>query len=295
MDKPGTLYIVATPLGNLRDITLRALDTLQSVDLVACEDTRRTRKLLAHYQLAPKVVSCHAFNERQRSQWIAETLCRGQSVALVSDAGTPLVSDPGETLIRACLAEGIPVVPIPGPSALTAALSVSHLDTSRFVFAGFPPSRRAARRKWLESMATLPMSVVFYEAPHRIAALLNDLAAVFGDRPCLFCRELTKLHEEIFRGTLSGLREALAGRDRIRGEMTLVVGGFTGEAQPAGEAVAPAAVQAAYGRLREEGLSRKEIMRQLGRRFGLSRNRLYEILLEQENGSSGGGKVSGGK
>jgi len=287
MTQPGTLYVVATPLGNLRDITLRALDTLAAVDLVACEDTRHTRKLLRHYQLDKKVISCHAFNERQRSEWIAATLSRGQSVALVSDAGTPLLSDPGAALIRACRAAEIPVVPIPGPSALTAALSVSHLDVSGVVFVGFPPARRAGRRKLLESLADLPQSVVFYEAPHRIAALLTDLAAVFGERECLFCRELTKLHEEIFRGTLSELRRALAGRDRIRGEITLLVAGRAEEPPPVLAEVPAAAIRAAYGQLRDEGLPRKEILARLGRRFGLPRNRLYELLVAGETRRDG--------
>ncbi|MBN2431468.1 MAG: 16S rRNA (cytidine(1402)-2'-O)-methyltransferase, partial [Acidobacteria bacterium] len=249
MTPSGILYVVATPLGNLRDITLRALDTLAAVDLVACEDTRRTRKLLHHYQLDKKVISYHAFNERQRSEWIAATLSRGQSVALVSDAGTPLVSDPGAVLVQACQAAGIPVVPIPGPSALAAALSVSHLDVDSVFFVGFPPARGAARRNLLKSLADLPWSVIFYEAPHRIAALLADLTAIFGERECLFCRELTKLHEEIFRGTLSELRRSLAGRERIRGEITLMVAGCPGQAPAAPADVSPAAIHAAYGRL----------------------------------------------
>ncbi len=275
----GRLYVVATPLGNLGDITIRALDILKQVRLIACEDTRRTAKLLNHYQIANRLVSYHEFNEKTRTPQILDTLNDGHDVALVSDAGTPMVSDPGWYMIRRCAEAGISVVPVPGPSALSAALSVTHLPVERFVFAGFPPSRATARRKLLAEMATGALSVVFYEAPHRIIKLVDDLLAIWGDRDCVFCRELTKLHEEILRCRLSELAAALKSRESVKGEITLVVAGASETAETT-DSVGEEDLATMYRELRERGISGKDVLREMMRRTGLPRNRLYGIILD---------------
>jgi 16S rRNA (cytidine1402-2'-O)-methyltransferase len=197
------LYLVATPLGNLEDITLRALRILKEADLVACEDTRHTAKLLARYGITTPKESYHKFNEESRTRRFLELLREGKTIALVSDSGTPLISDPGYTLVAACRREGIPVTPIPGPSAAIAALVGSGLPTDTFLFAGFLPPRSSARRNRLEEVAPVPATLIFYEAPHRLLASLGDMVEVLGDRKACMVRELTKIHEEFLAGTLS--------------------------------------------------------------------------------------------
>lgn len=220
------LRIVATPIGNLGDLSARAREALATADLVACEDTRRTGRLLAHLGLEAKLVSLHEHNERRRLPRLLDELEDGATIALVSDAGTPLVSDPGFVLAREVLAAGLPVEAIPGPSALLAALVLSGLPPHPFTFAGFPPPKRGKRRTFFERFAPLDHTLVFYLSPHRLEAELTDAHEILGDRPAALARELTKLHEEVLRGTLGELTTAIAERGgSLKGELTLVVGG----------------------------------------------------------------------
>lgn len=222
--EPGTLYLVATPIGNLSDITLRALETLRAVDLVASEDTRKTGLLLKHFEIQKPQIAFHEHNEDRAGQRIEDALLAGQSVAVVSDAGTPGVADPGYTLVRRAIAAGIPVTMIPGASAVIMALVLSGLPSHSFTFRGFPPRKPGKRRSFLAVDVASPHTLVFYEAPHRLRDLLADALAVYGDRPAALANELTKLFESVTRGTLS---ELLAGLDETepRGEYVVVIGG----------------------------------------------------------------------
>jgi 16S rRNA (cytidine1402-2'-O)-methyltransferase len=236
----GTLLVVATPIGNLEDLSARARRGLEAADLVACEDTRRTGLLLARLGLRKRLLSLHEHNERARVPRLLAELAAGRTVALVSDAGTPLLSDPGFRLVREAAAHGLRVEPIPGPSAILAALVVSALPPSPFTFAGFPPPRRGKRRGFYRRLAPLPHTLVLFESPHRLLASLEDARAELGDRPAVVARELTKLHEEVLRGPLSTLLAALAARPALRGEFTLVIAGAEGtgsesEAEPAAQ------------------------------------------------------------
>src|SRR5437870_8859122 len=222
---PGTLYIVATPIGNLEDITHRALRVLREVAVIACEDTRRTRALLNHYGIKTRTISYHEHNERERGAELAKLLEAGKSVAIVSDAGTPLISDPGFRIVNTAIERGIMVVPIPGPTAFVAALVASGLPSDQFFFAGFLPARANARRAHLEDLAAIPATLVFYEAPHRIAATLKDALNVLGNRRAVVARELTKLHEEIVRGRLSELAKRFSQSTATRGEIVLLISG----------------------------------------------------------------------
>jgi 16S rRNA (cytidine1402-2'-O)-methyltransferase len=218
----GKLFVVATPIGNLADASPRSIEVLRAVDSIAAEDTRRTRKLLAHYGVPGKLISYHDHNEERASARILDDLMAGADVALVTDAGTPLIADPGYRLVAACAERGVEVVPVPGPSAVTAALSVAGLPPHPFYFAGYLPRKRSARVKRLESLVGLGCTVVIYESPHRIAAALRDLLDVFGDRRAALARELTKVHEEVLRGPLSELCGVAETRE-LRGEIVLVV------------------------------------------------------------------------
>lgn len=223
----GVLYVVATPIGNREDITLRALNILKTVDMVVAEDTRHTGRLLGHFDIRSHLVSYHKFNERQRTTRLIDRLLEGKSIALVSSAGTPGVSDPGSILVRAAAAAGIRVSPIPGPSALVAALSASGLDSEGFVFLGFPPKKKGRREALLVSLAQEPRTLIWYESPQRILVFIGELIGAWGDREAVACRELTKLHEEFIRGRLSAVAENLRQREDIRGEFTLMVTGNT--------------------------------------------------------------------
>jgi 16S rRNA (cytidine1402-2'-O)-methyltransferase len=220
---PGALYVVSTPIGNLSDISLRALETLRSVHLIAAEDTRHTRKLLSHYDIHKPLVSYHSHNLEQRGRELIEKLEVGESVALVTDAGTPGVSDPGALLIAGAIDRGLPVIVIPGATALIAALVASGLPTHPFAFLGFAPARGPGRRKFFASHASLPMTLVLYESPRRLARTLEDILTSWGDRRIAVARELTKRHEEVFRGTVAGCREHFPAE--VKGELTLVVEG----------------------------------------------------------------------
>lgn len=276
-ERPGTLYVVATPLGNLEDVTLRALRVLREAKLVACEDTRRTAGLLKAHGIATPTTSYFEHNERWKGAQVLDVVRKGGDVALVSDAGTPGISDPGYRLVRDARAEGLPVVPIPGPSAAVAALSVSGLPTDRFLFVGFLPPRSGARRAALDALVPARETLVFYESPVRVLASLEDMRQALGDRPAFLCREATKLHEEYRRGTLSELRAHLAGRKEVRGEIVLVVGGAT-----EGPPVATESAEDLFARLTAEGRTRREAVKQVARALGLPAREVYRRVLREE-------------
>jgi 16S rRNA (cytidine1402-2'-O)-methyltransferase len=272
----GRLVLVGTPIGNLGDLSPRAVDALRDADVVAAEDTRRTRALLSHAGVpgGRRLVSVHDHNERTRAVALVDAMRGGATVALVTDAGMPTVADPGERLVRACAAAGVPVEVVPGPSAVLAALAVSGLPAERFAFEGFLPRRGPARRARLAELAREPRTTVCFESPHRLTETLDDLASTFGpDRPVALARELTKLHEEVFRGTLGEALEHVAGSPP-RGEQVIVVGG----AAPAPDATdddvrveASAAVAS--------GLSAKDATAQVAARLGVSRRRAYDAVV----------------
>jgi 16S rRNA (cytidine1402-2'-O)-methyltransferase len=275
---PG-LYIVATPIGNLEDITLRALRVLRSADRIACEDTRQTRKLLDRYGIATPTISSHEHNEAERSRQLIEELKNGARIAVVSDAGTPGISDPGMVLAAAAIAAGIPVYPIPGASAVLAALVASGLSTEQFSFVGFLPPKAGARRTALEDLATglsRPSTLVFYEAPHRIADTLADVEGVWGaDCRVALARELTKFHEEFLRGAVHDVRNQLAARETIRGEMVLLI-----DAHPlASGSAATTSVQDRLAELeKSEGLAEKDALKRIARERGVSKSELWREL-----------------
>ena len=272
---PG-LYIVATPIGNLEDITLRALRVLRSVDRVACEDTRQTQKLLSHFGIAVPTVSCHAHNERRRADELISELRAGARIALVSDAGMPGISDPGQYLVAAAVDAAIPVIPIPGASAVVSALAASGLDTTAFVFVGFPPSRAGERRNFFEALRTERATMIFYEAPHRIVESLRDAMHIFGtERRAVLAREITKIHEEFLRGTLQELEAACANRDPMRGEMTLLVaGGSPADATAAG-AAAESDLRGAMALYLGQGLDEQTALKRIARDRGVSKSEVY--------------------
>jgi 16S rRNA (cytidine1402-2'-O)-methyltransferase len=277
----GVLYVVATPIGNLDDITLRALEVLRSADVLACEDTRHTRKLLDRHGIEACTRSYHKFNEKRRSAEILDLLAAGKSVALVADAGTPAISDPGAEVVGQAGAAGFRVVPIPGPSALTALLSVSGLPAARHLFVGYPPHRAGERRRWLEELSTREECLVLLEAPTRIAATLADLSELLGSgRRAVVGRELTKMHEEILRGTLGELVERFQGRGG-RGEFTVMVRGAESPAATLPEGTIADQVRLAQERL---GLDRKEAMSYVARERGISRREVYASLLAEKGG-----------
>jgi 16S rRNA (cytidine1402-2'-O)-methyltransferase len=270
----GTLYMVATPIGNLEDITPRAARILKEVTTIACEDTRRTRGLLAHLDVRTPVLSMHGHNERTRIPQILAMLREGKDVAVVSDAGMPGVSDPGGALAAAASQAGVRVVPIPGPSAITAAVALADFPAERFAFVGFLPRRRAERKRMLVALAALPMAVVAFEAPHRVHEALADIEAMLGERRMILARELTKVHEEVLRGTAAEIRAALA--DEPRGEITLVLEGGTGP-----DAALSLAPDAFLERLLEEGLSRRDAARALAVAYDLPARDAYRLALEK--------------
>jgi 16S rRNA (cytidine1402-2'-O)-methyltransferase len=268
----GTLHVVATPIGNLEDVTLRALRILGEVDLVLAEDTRRTRALLTHHGIRARLRSLHAHNEAARVNEVLALLGEGRSVALVSDAGTPLVSDPGERLVARVAEAGLPVSPVPGPSALLAALSVAGLPTECFAFLGFLPRARKGRAAALERWRERPESLVLFESPRRTRATLRELAESLGDRPACVARELTKLHEEVSRGKLTELADALA--EPVRGEVTIVVAGGTRAPRSVAD------LDAEIRRLLDEGRSVREVADTLAQVRGVSRRSVYARALE---------------
>lgn len=271
----GTLYVVATPIGNLEDITYRAVEVLRRAACIACEDTRQTRKLLQRYGIQARLESYHEHNEQQRSLELLKRLEAGDDIALVSDAGTPLVSDPGFRLVRRAVQQGIRVVPVPGPAAFVAALSASGLETDSFYFGGFLPRRKTERKRLLESLAALPCTLVFYEAPHRILETLADIEAVMPARPVVLARELTKVHEEFLRGTAGELRQQLSRRSAVRGEITLLIGREQGSGPGAAD---DRDVAAEIARLEQQGLPRMEAMKRVARQLGIGKREIYRRL-----------------
>jgi 16S rRNA (cytidine1402-2'-O)-methyltransferase len=272
----GCLYLVATPIGNLEDITVRAIRILKEADLVACEDTRQTQKLLHHYGIRKEMVSYHEHNELTRSPELVIELEQGAQIALVSDAGTPGISDPGHRLVTLCLRHHIPVVPIPGPSALVAALAASGLPTEEFLFVGFLPARAGARRKALDALKTESRTLIFYEAPHRIVETLADALEILGARPAVIAREVTKIHEEFLRGPLAELL-ASARKRAPRGEITLLIG--PGDPQTQQVDVSLSLKERVAQLEAEGGVDRKAALKQAARERGLGKREAYKQLL----------------
>jgi 16S rRNA (cytidine1402-2'-O)-methyltransferase len=280
---PGTLYLVATPIGNLEDITQRALRVLQDVSLIACEDTRHTQKLLNHFGINTKTISYHEHNERERAEKLCELLESGQDLALVSDAGTPLINDPGFRVVGLARDKGIAVVPVPGPAAFVAALIASGLATDQFFFGGFLPARANARRSRLGELRSLAATLIFYEAPHRIAITLRDAHELLGDRPAVVAREITKLHEEFRRGNLRELARDFSESQATRGELVLVIGGAGSEkAAPEGLGNESKLIER-IRQLESEGLESKEALKRAARELGLKRDEAYRLIVAQKN------------
>jgi 16S rRNA (cytidine1402-2'-O)-methyltransferase len=274
---PG-LYLVATPIGNLEDITLRALRVLKGVDRIACEDTRQTQKLLNHFDISTPTVSYHEHNEQARTAELIALLQQGGRVAVVSDAGTPAFSDPGLEVVKAAVAAGVPVIPIPGANAALSALVASGMDTDRFLYAGFLAAKPGTRRTELEALAAKAdgLTLVLYEAPHRILETLADVEAVWGEQArVVVARELTKLHEEFLRGTAGEVRLALSARERVRGEMVLLIEA-TSSAQPAN--VSGSVSQQVSQLMEAEGLDEKDALKRVARERGVSKSEVYREL-----------------
>ena len=269
----ATLYLVATPIGNMEDITLRALRVLGEVDLIAAEDTRVTRKLLSHYDIHTRTTSYHEHNRASKTPALLAVLAEGKDVALVTDAGTPAVSDPGDDLVRAALDQGFRVAPVPGPSAVTAALAASGIPTDQFVYLGFLPRRGADRRRLLRSLMEEERPIVLLETPHRLRAGLTDALDALGDRPVSVCRELTKLHEEVFRGLLS---EAIDHFDQPRGEFTVVISGGSRGRRVASLDQARVLIEEA----RAAGVGATESVKRVVRETGLPRSDVYRLWVE---------------
>ena len=275
----GVLYLVATPIGNLEDVTFRAIRVLSEVAVIAAEDTRRTGKLLRHYEVQTKTLSLHQHNERQRTPAVISQLEGGQSVALVTDAGTPLLSDPGAHLVRTAIAAGIKVESIPGPSAILSALVASGLAEAQFTFAGFPPSRSGARKKWLATLTGEHRPIVLFEAPHRIVRCLDDIAEILGDRQVAVCREMTKAHEELVIGPISGV---ISGLNSLKGEFTLVI------APQESLSAQPSALEiiSEFGYLTDYGAVRRDAVKKIAKKHGLVAREVYD-LLERNKTDSG--------
>lgn len=278
-----TLYVVATPLGNLEDITLRALRILKEVDLIAAEDTRHSRKLLTHYGIATPLTSYYDQIEREKAPQLVEELKKNKSIALISDAGTPCIADPGFRLVRAAVEAGIAVEVIPGPSAVAAALSVSGLPTDRFAFEGFVPAKAGARRTFYAALAAEERTLVLYEAARRLVDSLQDMLAIFGDRQIVVARELTKMFEELLRGSVSDIGARLRQRataEGVQGEVTLIVAG----AEKGAPGLSTGELAAEIRTRREAGASLKEAARQLADEYGLSRREVYQLGLKADGG-----------
>jgi 16S rRNA (cytidine1402-2'-O)-methyltransferase len=272
----GILYVVATPIGNRDDITLRALDILQRVDLIAAEDTRKSGRFLAHHRIKNQLVSYHEHNETKRTPQLIEKLLAGTSIALISNAGTPSVSDPGFRLIAAAIEHKIVVTPIPGVTAATAAMSVSGLPTDSFMFVGFAPKKKGKRIKFLKAIGARSESLVFYESPKRIISLLEDIITSLGDRHAMLAREMTKLHEEFIRGPLSQILNVIGSRSTVKGECTLLVAGR----DQLDEIDIQSVKTELKAALENETGSLSEIARQIAQEYGLPKKTVYDLALE---------------
>lgn len=269
---PGLLYVVSTPIGNLEDITYRAVRILKDVNWIACEDTRTTRRLLEHYGIETRLVSYHEHNEASRTEDLIARLQQGETGALVSDAGTPLLSDPGYRVVHAAVQAQIRIEALPGPSAVLAGLVVSGLPTDQFHFGGFLPARQGPRLRALESLVDEPATLIFYEAPHRILEALDDIATIFGARDIVVARELTKMYEEVLRGTAAAIRSNLASRDSVRGEFVVLIArssGLVDDDTPLEEAIAL---------LVHAGVGRMDAIKTVARQRGLSKREVYKLV-----------------
>lgn len=272
---PGTLFLVATPIGNLQDITLRALETLKTVDLIACEDTRHTRKLLNYFDISNKLASYHEHNEKQRADEFTEILLEGKSIAVVSDAGTPAICDPSFRIVQKAIEIGAKVVPIPGAAAFVNALIASGLPTDSVFFGGFLPSKKSERRKRLETVKTVPATLCFYETPHRLAKSLTDCAEILGNRKAVVGRELTKIHEEFIRGNLKDLAENFSITN-VKGEIVLVIERediSNLESQISGSKTISERIK----ELETEGFDQKNALKKAAKEFGLSKSEAYRL------------------
>jgi 16S rRNA (cytidine1402-2'-O)-methyltransferase len=272
----GILYIVSTPIGNLEDITLRALRILKEVDVIAAEDTRHSLKLLSHYGISKPITSYWGEKEKVKAEETIRRLKDGQSVALISDAGTPGISDPGSVLIRRAIEEGITVVPVPGPSAFIAALSLSGFSTESFLFLGFLPAKTVQRQKMLRELTLEKRTLVYYEAPHRILETLSDMALIFGQRKAVLVKEITKLHEEVVRGTIDVILVRMETA-KIAGEYVIVV-----EGRPEESARSPDDALAEIRALMKKGLGRKEAVKRIAEEYGMSKKVLYDLSLSDK-------------
>ena len=280
----GTLYLIATPIGNLEDITHRAVRLLGEVEIIACEDTRHTKKLLNHYGINTRTISYHEHNERERATELIERLKAGADVAVVSDAGTPGISDPGFRLARLAIDSDVQVVPVPGASALISALVASGLPTDEFFFGGFLPARAGARRARLAELRSLPATLIFYEGPHRIAATLKDALEILGQRQAVVARELTKMHEEIARGSLSELAARFSSPESARGEMVLIIDRTVMPNESAGSQ-SDASVSALVTEFEAKGLDHRAALKKAARELGLSRDQAYRRLVSERKDS----------
>lgn len=270
---PGTLYVVATPIGNLADITLRALSILREADLIAAEDTRVTHTLLQHYEINTPMTPYHQHSLGRKAEQLLEMLQEGKSIALVSDAGTPGISDPGHEIITLCIEAGVPVVSVPGPAAIISALVVSGLSTRRFTFDGFPPRRQGERISFFESLKSEPRTMVFYESPNRLLTTLKDMQAVWGDRPVAVAREITKMFEEIHRGTLASAIERFT-TVKAKGEICIVVSGAVGH-----EEVTTDQIEDALRAALDSGKSERDAVREVAAVYPIPKKEVYRIML----------------
>lgn len=276
----GTLYLVATPIGNLQDITFRAVEILKTVELIACEDTRHTRKLLTHYGISNRLVSYHEHNEHERAEELAARLQDGKSIAVVADAGTPAICDPAFRIVQKALIIGAPVVSIPGAAAFLSALIISGLPTDSMFFGGFLPSRKSERQKRLAEVREIPATLVFYETPHRLAKSLSDCAEVLGDRKAVVVRELTKLHEETIRGNLIELAKNFSEKT-VKGEIVLVIDRQENQ-RPKTEDRKPESLALRVKEL-EKDFDHKSALKKAAKEFGLSRSEAYRMLISEKN------------
>lgn len=280
----GTLYIVALPIGNLQDITYRAVETLRTVDLIAAEDTRDFRAIAREYEIETQVISYHDYNEQARTPQLLERLLSGESIALVSDAGTPLINDPGFRIVAAAADAGIYVTSLPGPNAIVTALSASGLSVAPFVFLGFPPRTGSKRRTFFAPYASLPATLVFYEAPHRLIDALEDAQAMLGNLPACLARNLTKPHERYQRGMLATLIAELRAEETVRGETTVVIGPIDAElARQAAREVATASAEDMIARMLADGADSRSILERVLREHGLKRREAYDLILHARN------------
>ena len=274
----GTLYLVGTPIGNLKDLTIRALETLQNVDLIAAEDTRHTQKLLNHYAIHKPVTSYYEHNKSSKGPWLLEKLSAGENIALVSDAGMPGISDPGEDLVRACLQKKIPLTVIPGPSAILTAMVASGLDCKGFVFAGFFPRLKKEQKNILSQLKEEKRTIIFYESPYRLPKTLVEIKKAWGERHCCVARELTKVYEEYIRGTLS---EVLAYWEQHtpKGEMTLLLEGARDEEDAAAAVATPERIVQCYHQLLSKGITSKEALKETAGLLGISKREVYRLVM----------------